>query len=277
MNRLHSLVPCITLAALSSVGLAAQQGSATPSTAVQTAAAIPVESTANAPEATNPQLRPVTGELVSRIDAKKAKAGQQVVVKTTENVTIADGVVIPKGSRIMGHVTEVQERSKQNPNSRVTLQFDNAELKGGKSLPIKSVLQSVAPAAGMASASGADPFGTGVPGATGTTAGSPMGANPAGSPGMAPSQTTQTQGSTAAMMNNNSANNGPRPGTVVATQGNVAIKTTSIPGVLIATNANGQPFSNAAGALLGAKQNVHLDGGTRMTLAIAATSPQNTH
>jgi hypothetical protein len=61
-------------------------------------------------------------------------------------------------------------------------------------------------------------------------------------------------------------------GTVVAKNGNVAIRTTAIPGVLLAANLNGQPFSNASGALLSSQQNVHLDGGTVLTLAIA-TAP----
>lgn len=77
-------------------------------------------------------------------------------------------------------------------------------------------------------------------------------------------------GSTAGSTGTASAPNGaPAVGTVIAHQGNVDIKTTGIPGVLIAANSNGQPFSNASGALLGAKQNVHLDGGTQVTLAIA--------
>ena len=65
----------------------------------------------------------------------------------------------------------------------------------------------------------------------------------------------------------------PAPGTVVATKGNLAIKTTSIPGVLLIGDVNGRPFSNAAGALLGAKQDVHLDGGTVMVVAIMTAPP----
>ncbi|HTX75446.1 MAG TPA: hypothetical protein VMD29_04495 [Terracidiphilus sp.] len=70
------------------------------------------------------------------------------------------------------------------------------------------------------------------------------------------------------------ANAAPRTGMIVARQGNVAIKTTAVPGVLLATNADGRPFSNAAGALLGAKQNVHLDGGTEFVLAVAEVAPK---
>ncbi len=62
----------------------------------------PVPSTANSPEVANPQLRPITGELVDKLDTKSAKAGDTVVVKTTEQATTANGVEIPKGSKITG-------------------------------------------------------------------------------------------------------------------------------------------------------------------------------
>ena len=60
---------------------------------------------------------------------------------------------------------------------------------------------------------------------------------------------------------------------MVATKGSLAIRTTAIPGVFLVGNVTGQPFSNAAGALLGAKQDVQLDGGTQMVLAIIPASP----
>jgi hypothetical protein len=47
--------------------------------------------------------------------------------------------------------------------------------------------------------------------------------------------------------------------------------------VPFATTASGQPFSNAAGALLGVRQNVHLDGGTQVVLAIADVSVGSPH
>lgn len=281
MKSLHSLVPCITLAAFSSFGVAAQQISLARSPSSQPGGAVPVQSTASAPEATNDQLRPITGELVTRIDAKKAKAGEPIVIKTTEKATTADGVVIPKGSKILGHVTDVQPHTKQNPNSKVTLEFDKAQLKGGQMLPIESVIESVAPAGGIAN-NETNPFGAGAPGAPAgaPSGGSPSGSSPSGSAGSTgvapPQQTPQTQSSTEAATSSGQASSGPKPGTVVATQGNVSVKTTAIPGVLIATNSNGQPFSNASGALLGASQNVELSGGTQVTLAIAQMPAQTT-
>jgi len=66
----------------------------------------------------------------------------------------------------------------------------------------------------------------------------------------------------------------PAPGSIVARNGNVAIRTTSVPGVLLANDIHGLPFSNASGMLLGARRDVHLDGGTRLVLAIAM-APQS--
>ena len=234
-------------------------------------------STANSPQASNPVLRPVQGELESKLDTKNAKAGDSVVVKTTEKATTADGIEIPKGSKILGHVTDVEAKGKSSENSRVTIQFDQAELKGGQNLSIKSVLQSVAPASGhdpdiassgLAGSAAGGPAATGSMNAGGPAAGSSTGERTAQAPtsGGPASDSAQTSQSGAA----------PAAGTVVARNGNVAIRTTAIPGVLLANNADGQPFSNASGALLGAKCDVHLDSGTHVVVALADTGAKST-
>lgn len=297
MRRISTLLPAAALAVVSSL-IAAQQPS--PSTnpqqsspgsmhqhesapanpnGIQTTApggmtspAVPVPSTANAPEAANGSLRPVKGELVTKIDSKSAKPGQSVVVKTTEKATTANGVVIPKGSKIVGHVTQVQAHSKQTPNSQVTVKFDEADLKNGQKMPIQSVLQSVGSAADQMAAND-NGMGPGTP-MSAPSSGAPM----AGAPGTAggATATTPSTNSTMATQGDTAAGNGqPAPGTVVATQNGVAVKTTAIPGVLIASEADGKPASNASGALVGARQNVHLDGGTKVVLAIAEIPSQN--
>lgn len=295
MRELYKVVPTVTLAALASLSLAAQQTPSTPQPSPSTMpasaqpgapvpsnaqpdpgsqnnAAVPVPSTANAPEVSNAQLRPVKGELVSKIDSKSAKPGEDVVVKTTEKATTASGVVIPKGSKILGHVTEVKPHDGSNANGSVTLKFDQAELKNGQKMPIESVLQSVMPAPGDGGSSDVNQFGNGSPAVAG---GAPMTGTPGGAAGSSAGANPQGGSTTAAMQGSTQAANGaPAPGTVVARQGNVAVTTTAIPGVLIAAKADGHPAPNASGALLGARQNVHLDGGTEIVLAIADVPAQ---
>jgi hypothetical protein len=224
------------------------------------------------------QLQLITGELQDKLDSKSAKQGDNVVLKTREDVKTPDGTEIPKGSKLVGHVTNVQARGDGKENSQITLQFDRAEVKGGQSLPIESVLESVSPSAGESTSenSGITPMEP-APGATGTAGNGSM--SPANSsnaananrntgndqPGVAAGPTAQTPAP--------AANSMPAPGSIVARNGNVAIRTTSIPGVLIANNINGQPFSNASGMLLGARRDIKLDGGTQMVVGVTA-APQ---
>jgi hypothetical protein len=277
------------LAAFCTLPLAAQQPDAPqPQTQPQ---AQPQPDTQASPSAQQPsqtvpaaapaelQLAPVTAELTTKLDSKTAKAGDSVVLKTTEKATMADGTVIPKGSKIMGHVTEAQAYAANSDNGRVTLQFDQAEIKSGQTVPIKSAIQTISPAngsgadtdSGMPAASSGSPVpsgsapGGGSPSTSGGSSARTVPAAPTGSPGGSADQ-PQAAGSPS----------GPAPGTTVARNGNVVIKTSSVPGVLVASSVSGQPFSNASGALLSARQDVKLDGGTKMVLALAAAPSGST-
>jgi hypothetical protein len=185
-------------------------------------------------------MSPVNGELVSKLDSKVAKAGDSVVVETKQSVKTADGTEIPTGSKLVGRVMGVHP-SGAGETSQVVLQFDHLELKGGQSVPVHSQIQSIAPAGGAASTSS-------------SASGAPQGTG--GNPGAAPA-----------------GNGAPAAGTVVATNGNIAIRTTSIPGVLVANNAPGQQdprMAHASSILLGAKQDIQLEGGTQMVVGVSA-------
>ena len=60
-------------------------------------------------------------------------------------MTTADGTAIPKGTRLVGHLTQVQAHSKDSPDSVMAIVFDRAELKGGASLAIYSEIRSLTP------------------------------------------------------------------------------------------------------------------------------------
>lgn len=255
-----------------------------PTTTPPPSQASPAQSQQAAPSQAQPdhvktiQLEMVTGELQDKLDSNSAKQGDSVVLTTSEDATIPNGAAIPKGSKLMGHVTNVRPRGEGAENAQITLQFDRAELKTGQSLPIESVLESVAPSAGestMNNNNGTAPMPS-TPGAAGAQSNgtAPRSANPTNNNGV--NQNTpydrpgQGQGTTAQTSDQNAANNQPAAGSIVARTGDVAIRTTSIPGVLLANNVNGQPFSNASGMLLGARRDIELNGGTQMVVAVAA-------
>jgi hypothetical protein len=72
-------------------------------------------------------------ELSKSVDAKKAKVGQEVVAKSLGDLRDNSGnVVIPHGSKLVGHVTTVKAASKQDPQSSLGIIFDKVEVKQGK-------------------------------------------------------------------------------------------------------------------------------------------------
>jgi hypothetical protein len=207
-------------------------------------------------------MSPVNGELVSKLDSKTAKTGDSVVVQTKASVKTADGTEIPKGSKLVGRVLGAKP-SEAGENSQMVLQFDHFELKGGQNLPVHSQIQSIAPAGG-ASASGSGAM-SGPP-SGGSSNPNPNGANSGSRASGAPQSTGAGSGAAA-------ESTAPAAGTVVARTGNIAIATTSVPGVLLANNAPGQQdprMAQASSILLGAKQDIQLEGGTQMVLGIAA-------
>jgi hypothetical protein len=264
----------VALAAFSSFPSPAQQQPEQPSQQAQPATSPGQQNAAGSePGAAAAQLKPVTGELVDKLDSKSAKQGDSVVVKTNEDVVFPGGADIPKGSKLVGHITNVQPRGDGKENSQIAIQFDRAELKGGQNMAIESVIKSVSPAEGG--------------GAMDNTVPGSYSANPQGAPGATSSSAPGMNGSSSNTANNRAGiasnttvqpgatdqttNSGmPAPGSIVARSGNVAIRATAIPGVLLANDINGLPFTNASGMLLGARRDIHLDGGTQMVVAIAA-------
>ena len=243
------------------------------------------------------EMRPVNGELQSKLDAKSAKVGDEVVVKTTQSATTADGTVIPKGSRLVGHVTTVVAHSKESANSQLGIAFDRAELKGGQSLPVHSEIRSLTAPASVATAGtmqSDDSFGNGGMGggrvSGGAMGGGAMSAGRSGGGGLlggggtvgAVGNSAGAVGSSAGGMANSSIHApgnvagdvaGNVSGTVqgaggVATNSaaNTQARTTGVQGVMLAGDATG----TASGMLSASKQNVHLDSGTQMVLGIAA-------
>ncbi len=113
----------------------------------------------------------LAGELQSTLDARKAKVGDQVVLKTTQAIKSQGRTVVGKGSRLIGHVTEVSQKSKSNGESRVGLLFDRLE-GGSLNMPIAATITSVVNGAGRARANDQDIFASDASSATSSRASS---------------------------------------------------------------------------------------------------------
>ena len=82
--------------------------------------------------------------LSKSIDAKKVKEGDEVVAKTTREVKGQGERTIPKGSKLIGHVTKASARSKGDSESSLGIMFDRAEIGKGRAVPVHAVIQALA-------------------------------------------------------------------------------------------------------------------------------------
>lgn len=99
----------------------------------------------------------LAGELQSTIDVRHAKVGDQVILKTTQAIRSEGRTVVGKGSRLVGHVTEVVQKSKGNGESRIGILFDRLE-QGSLQMPIAATISSITSARANARANNEDVF-----------------------------------------------------------------------------------------------------------------------
>ncbi|MGA8224739.1 MAG: hypothetical protein WB780_24055 [Candidatus Acidiferrales bacterium] len=200
-------------------------------------------------------------QLTKTIDAKKAKPGDQIVAKVTMDLKTTSGeVLVPKDTKVMGHVTEAQARNKEQKESQVGIEFDRAVLKSGDMNMPMSIQAVIAPPSNNVNA-GSD---QGAPAPSGSApasspAGSPRNGS-MGSAGQAPPSATAPGTTTEGMEGpQQQQQSGARPPITGSTQGVVGI-----------SNLKLEPGANAAqGSVLSSeKNNVKVESGTMLLLKV---------
>jgi hypothetical protein len=112
--------------------------------------------------------------LSKTIDAKKAKTGDEVEAKVTQDLKTDDGeVIVAKDTKVLGHVTAVQARNKEQKESQVGITFDHAFMKNGTNLALPMSIQAIiaAPTATSGPGNGDNENGGSAPSAGGTAPG----------------------------------------------------------------------------------------------------------
>ena len=84
-------------------------------------------------------------ELSKGLDAKKVKAGEPITAVLTADVLSHGEIIIPRNSKLTGHVSEAKPFSKEDPESRLGIVFEKVILKDGHEVPFSSVLISLRP------------------------------------------------------------------------------------------------------------------------------------
>lgn len=89
----------------------------------------------------------IDAELTKSVDARKAKPGDEVTAKVRNDVRQDGKVILHRGTRLVGHVTQAQARANGQASSQLGIIFDRAELKGGQSMDLHAAIQALAPEA----------------------------------------------------------------------------------------------------------------------------------
>jgi hypothetical protein len=222
------------------------------------------------------------------IDSKKAKPGDPVTAHTTEPAKSDGKTVLPRGTKLLGHVTQSSARANGESDSSLGVVFDKAILKNGQEVPLNAAIQAIASGQSSASASGPDldTFGsagasTGGSGAAGgrgalggvaSTAGGAVGAvtntaaNVGGAAGGALNSTVNSTANAAGSLNGVSS--GATGG--LNTAGQLTSNSRGVFG-LNGLNLNSAAANGTQGSIItSAGKNVHLDSGTQMLLVSQA-------
>ena len=217
--------------------------------------------------------------LSAPLDSKKCKPGDPVNARTTEAAKSDGQAVFPKGTKLVGHVTQASSRGKGDSESALGIVFDKAVLKNGEEVPVSVTIQAIASAETSAGAAGSD---IDTMGGLGT---STSGTGMAGGRG-AVGGVTSAAGGTAGGTTRGALNAAGQATGGVANTSSGAIGGLDAAGRLASNSQgvfglNGLNLSSAAsnstqGSLITSTgKNVHLDSGTQILLVTqAGSAPQ---
>jgi len=217
----------------------------------------------------------IDATLATSLDAKRSKPGDEVEARAAEDVKQDGKVVLKKGTRLVGHVTQAQARAKGQTQSQLGIVFDHAVLKNGQEMPFSASIQALASAQSAANSGAGDitASGAGMGAAQGSARG---GGGLAG--GVASTATSTAAGTSGTVMNTASSVPSAAGGTM-----NTAMHSTGAVGGLTST---GRLASNSSGVfgmeglsidsaassatqgsmIVSTTKNVHLDSGTQLLL-----------
>jgi hypothetical protein len=82
--------------------------------------------------------------LTKTLDARKCQTGDIVLARTAEDVRLKGDIQIPKNAKLIGHLSEVRVKGRGATESRIGVIFDKAQMRDGREVPIRLLVQSVA-------------------------------------------------------------------------------------------------------------------------------------
>jgi hypothetical protein len=195
----------------------------------------------------------VSAELTKSVDTKKARVGDEINAKITNDAKLPDGTELPKGTKLVGNVVDVKAKSKEENDSHLVLALNRVVLKDGHEVPIKAAVTSMTAPVPNASFDMALGGGSSMSGAAPSGGGSAEAGASSTSSAPAPSMSGGTGGSAPAATGEMLKNSEDR--VAVGNKPEVMLSAPTTP--------------ESAGILDAQGENISLDSGTKFTVNVA--------
>ena len=91
-----------------------------------------------------PAVSTLIGVLTSSLESRSATVGQEFTLKTISDVMVGGQLVIPRGSRVLGHVTEAVTKGKDQAQSELSLVIEKAVRPNGSEVPLQGIIAALA-------------------------------------------------------------------------------------------------------------------------------------
>ena len=92
----------------------------------------------------SPRVSTVLAVLTKTVESKSATADQELILQTMSDVAVNGKVIIPKGSKLVGHVSGAATKGKDEPQSVLAIIIDKAVATGGREIPLQAIIAAVA-------------------------------------------------------------------------------------------------------------------------------------
>lgn len=216
-----------------------------------------------------PAGAPIEATLEKSLDSKKAKPGEPISARVTQNTEANGKILVPEGAKLEGHVTEASARAKGAANSSLGMVFDKVVLKDGATIPVNITMQAMALPQSEATAQNGSSMDT-----VSSTPSSGMGRGAMTTqPQTTPAPTPGSYGATTGSSNPSAITGGPGAVGGLNAQGQLTANSKGVFGLPGIELTSGTQASQQSAMISASGKNVHLDGGTQMLLLTQAVNP----
>ena len=91
-----------------------------------------------------PHVSNVFAVLTTVVEAKTAHANDEIALNTIGDLFVDGALVIPRGSKLSGHLIEIAIKGKDQPETFLAFSVEKAILKTGKEIPLQAIVAALA-------------------------------------------------------------------------------------------------------------------------------------